>query len=72
VAHASQIVKDAVNKPKRMSTIDRYKHDEDLAERMVGGARMERPPRSTTAEPKRTADDHPKAVHPAPTRARNR
>jgi hypothetical protein len=55
-----------------MSTIDRTKHDEDIAERMVGGARMDRKSRPTVREPQVTADDRPKNDRHSHERRRNR
>ena len=43
-----------------MTTIDRTKHDEDIAERMVGGARMDRTSRPNSREPQSTTDDRAK------------
>lgn len=42
-----------------MSPIDRTKHDEDIAERMVGGARMDRTIRPQTREPEAGNEDRP-------------
>jgi hypothetical protein len=52
--------RNVVTKPRARNTIDRTKHDEDIAERMVGGARMERVSRHATREPLPTADDRRK------------
>jgi hypothetical protein len=43
-----------------MSTIDRTKHDEDIAERMIGGARMDRASSPKPRESEHTAEDRPK------------
>jgi hypothetical protein len=43
--------------PERIRSIDRKKHDEDLAERMVGGARIDRTSRSAAGEPRSVADE---------------
>jgi hypothetical protein len=45
---------------RRMSTIDRTKHDEDIAERMIGGARMDRLSHPKQRVSEHTADDRPK------------
>jgi len=42
------------------SNIDSTKHDEDIAERMIGGARMDRKAPSKTHKDEGTADDRPK------------
>ena len=43
-----------------MRPIDRTKHDEDIAERMVGGVRVDRSHRPAQAAQVTTANDHPK------------
>jgi hypothetical protein len=41
------------------SNIDSTKHDEDIAERMIGGARMDRRGPAKSVEREGTANDHP-------------
>ena len=43
----------------RMSTIDRTKHYEDIAERMIGGARLDRTSHPNPRETEHTAEDRP-------------
>jgi len=46
------------NEP-RVNPIDRTKHDEDLVERMIGGARLDRRSRPKPRERHEKADDKP-------------
>jgi hypothetical protein len=55
-----------------MSTIDRTKYDEDIAERMIGGARLDRTSRPNAREPQATADDRSKHDRRSHERRQNR
>jgi hypothetical protein len=55
----------------RPNPIDRTKHDEDIAERMIGGARMDRRAPAEPQQREQIADDRSRPARPSHDRRRH-